>query len=83
MTAKRDDDSTAAGPRVPGSRGTGAAEIDRHMLELLVCPLTRGPLTWDRERSELRSRLGRLAYPVRDGIPILLTSEARQFDDEE
>ena len=53
------------------------------MLELLVCPLTRTELSWDRERSELVSRAARLAYPVRDGIPIMLASEARQLTDEE
>ncbi len=52
-------------------------EIDPKLLELLVCPLTKGNLTYDRERNELVSRLARLAYPVRDGIPILLPSEAR------
>ncbi len=56
-------------------------EIDPKMLELLVCPLTKGNLTWDRDRNELVSRLARLAYPVRDGIPILLPSEARAVED--
>jgi uncharacterized protein YbaR (Trm112 family) len=58
-------------------------ELDPHMLELLVCPLSKGPLVWDAEKSELRSRLARLAYPVRDGIPILLPSEARQLAEDE
>ena len=58
------------------------AVIDPKLLELLACPLTRGPLTYDRERNELVSRLAHLAYPVRDGIPIMLASEARQTDDE-
>jgi uncharacterized protein len=56
-------------------------EIDPKMLELLVCPLTKGNLAYDRERSELVSRLARLAYPVRDGIPILLPSEARVVEE--
>ena len=56
--------------------------IDPKLLELLACPLTRGPLTYDREHNELVSPLAQLAYPVRDGIPIMLTSEARQIDDE-
>jgi uncharacterized protein len=56
-------------------------EIDPKMLELLVCPLTKGNLTYDRTRSELVSRLARLAYPVRDGIPILLPSEARAVEE--
>jgi uncharacterized protein len=57
------------------------AEIDSKMLELLVCPLTKGNLSYDRERNELVSRLARLAYPVRDGIPILLPSEARVVEE--
>lgn len=55
-----------------------AAEIDVKLLELLVCPLTKGPLRWDPERSELICASSGLAYPVRDGIPIMLPSEARQ-----
>lgn len=54
--------------------------IDVKMLELLVCPLTKGPLVWDAERGELISKVARLAYPVRDGIPVLLPSEARTVD---
>ncbi|MER8829728.1 Trm112 family protein [Mesorhizobium sp. M0938] len=53
------------------------ANVDPRLLELLACPLTKGPLTWDPERGELISRVARLAYPVRDGIPIMLPSEAR------
>ena len=56
-------------------------EIDPKMLELLVCPLTKGNLTYDKTRNELVSRLARLAYPVRDGIPILLPSEARTVEE--
>ncbi len=51
--------------------------MDTRLLELIVCPVTKGPLEYDREREELTSRSARLAYPVRDGIPILLESEAR------
>ena len=57
--------------------------MDPKLLELLVYPVTKGPLQYDRERAELTSRSARLAYPVRDGIPILLESEARTFSDEE
>ena len=57
--------------------------MDPKLLELLVCPVTKGPLQYDRERAELVSRSARLAYPVRDGIPILLESEARTLSDEE
>jgi uncharacterized protein YbaR (Trm112 family) len=54
--------------------------IDVKMLELLACPLTKGPLAWDEERCELVSKVAKLAYPVRDGIPVLLPSEARSID---
>jgi hypothetical protein len=57
--------------------------MDTRLLELLVCPVTKGPLDYDREQQELISRSARLAYPVRDGIPILLESEARPLTDEE
>ncbi|MVA96625.1 Trm112 family protein [Nitratireductor sp. CAU 1489] len=56
--------------------------IDRKLLELLACPLTKGPLTFDAERCELVSKAAELAYPVRDGIPIMLPSEARRIDDD-
>ncbi|MEZ5665478.1 MAG: Trm112 family protein [Burkholderiaceae bacterium] len=57
--------------------------MDTTLLELLVCPVTKGPLTLDREKMELVSRSARLAYPVRDGIPVLLEHEARALSDEE
>ena len=60
-----------------------AGEIDRKLLEILVCPLTKGPLTYDRARQELLSAQAGLAYPIRDGIPIMLVDEARSLDDEE
>lgn len=65
-----------------GSRQGRSAEIDVRMLELLVCPLTKGPLQYDAERRELRSRAAGLAYPVRDGIPVMLPSEARRIDED-
>ncbi len=55
--------------------------IDRKLLDLLVCPLTKGPLVYDPEKSELISKSAHLAYPVRDGIPIMLPSEARAIED--
>ena len=55
------------------------AKIDTKLLELLSCPLTKGPLVWDPVASELISKVAKLAYPVRDGIPIMLPSEARQI----
>ena len=54
--------------------------FDRRMLESLVCPLTQGPLSYDAARAELVSKAARLAFPIRDGIPIMLISEARQID---
>ena len=57
--------------------------MDNKLLELLVCPVTKGPLDYDRERQELLSRSARLAYPIRNGIPILLENEARLLSDEE
>ena len=59
------------------------SDLDVRLLELLVCPLTKGALIYDPERKELLSRGGRLAYPVRDGIPVMLPSEARQLEPEE
>ncbi len=57
--------------------------MDPKLLELLVCPVTKGHLDYDRERQELVSRSARLAYPVRDGIPILLEEQARPLSDVE
>lgn len=57
-----------------------ATEIDPRLLEILVCPLTRGPLVYDREKNELISRQAGLAYPIRDGIPVMLPEEARPLD---
>ena len=54
--------------------------VDPKLLEILVCPLTKGPLEYDRERQELVSRKAKLAYPIRDGIPIMLPEEARRLD---
>lgn len=58
-------------------------EVDPKLLEILVCPLTKGPLEYDRERQELISRAARLAFPIRDGIPIMLADEARPLDESE
>lgn len=59
---------------------TNPTKIDPRLLEILVCPLTKGPLTYDRERGELISVKAGLAYPVRDGIPIMLADEARALE---
>lgn len=56
--------------------------IDPRLLEILVCPLTKGPLVYDEEAQELISERAGLAYPIRDGIPIMLVDEARRVDSE-
>jgi len=61
----------------------GPAEIDPKLLEILVCPLTKGPLRYDRAAQELISEEAGLAYPIRDGIPIMLVDEARALRDDE
>jgi uncharacterized protein YbaR (Trm112 family) len=57
--------------------------VDPKLLEMLVCPVTKGPLVYDRERQELVSKSARLAYPIRDGIPVMLEDEARRLTPEE
>jgi uncharacterized protein YbaR (Trm112 family) len=59
------------------------AELDPKLLEILVCPQTKGPLVYRKEAGELLSKKARLAYPIRDGIPIMLVEEARALTDEE
>ena len=54
--------------------------MDPRLLEILVCPVTRGPLEYDRTRNELISRSARLAYPIRDGAPVMLPDEARPLE---
>ncbi|MFT3939842.1 Trm112 family protein [Rhodopseudomonas palustris] len=54
--------------------------VDRKLLDILVCPVTKGPLEFDAARQELISRGAKLAYPIRDGIPIMLPEEARRLD---
>ena len=68
-----DRSMTAAPERLEGT-------VDPKLLEILVCPMTKGPLEYDREAGELISRKGGLAYPVRDGIPIMLVDEARKLE---
>lgn len=57
------------------------SSVDPKLLELLVCPLTKGRLSYDRAQNELVSESARLAYPIRDGVPIMLISEARKIED--
>lgn len=57
--------------------------LDKRLLELLVCPVTKGPLVWRPEAQELWCRASRLAYPVRDGVPVMIEDEARTLSDSE
>ena len=57
--------------------------MDRKLLDILVCPVTKGPLIYDRKNQELLSLSARLAYPIRDGIPIMLEDEARTLSEDE
>ncbi len=66
-----------------GAPGEGSGRVDRRLLEILVCPVTKTALHYDEARQELVSRAAGLAYPIRDGIPIMLREEARPLDDEE
>jgi hypothetical protein len=57
--------------------------MDKKLLEIIVCPVTKGPLIYDKENQELISKSARLAYPIRNSIPIMLEEEARQISEEE
>ena len=63
------------------SRAAGGPGVDPKLLEILVCPVTHKPLIYDRERQELVSEAAGLAYPIRDGIPIMLEDEARRIEE--
>jgi uncharacterized protein YbaR (Trm112 family) len=60
---------------------TPTIDVDPRLLEVLVCPVTRGPLEYDRAKGELISRAAKLAYPIRDGVPIMLPEEARELSE--
>ncbi|HYD44502.1 MAG TPA: Trm112 family protein [Phenylobacterium sp.] len=60
-----------------------ALEVDPRLLEILVCPVSHGRLDYDREKNELVSRAARLAYPIRDGVPVMLPGEARELGEGE
>ena len=57
--------------------------LDKELLDILVCPVSKAPLKWDEARNELICKVSGLAYPVRDGIPVLIEEEARQLSDDE
>ena len=65
----------------PPAHEAAAIEVDPRLLEILVCPLTHGQLEYDRAKGELISRSAKLAYPIRDGVPIMLPEEARELTD--
>ena len=73
--------SDSPSPETPSAEPAPQVPIDPRLLEILVCPLTKGPLEYDRAAGELISRKAGLAYPVRDGIPIMLAEEARALED--
>jgi hypothetical protein len=72
--AMTDDNPASPAPAEP-------TRVDPRLLEILVCPLTRATLSYDKERQELISRAAKLAYPIRDGIPIMLPEEARRLEE--
>jgi uncharacterized protein YbaR (Trm112 family) len=72
---------SAQGPEETTNEGKNQARVDPKLLEILVCPLTKGPLRYDAQANELISDRAGLAYPIRDGIPIMLIDEARRIDD--
>ena len=80
MTEDNNNPDTGS-PQAQGATGT-RHEVDPKLLEILVCPLTKGILDYDRKAQELISRQARLAYPIRDGIPIMLPEEARRVEDD-
>lgn len=73
------DDATTGGE--PGAVAEKPARVERRLLELLVCPVTKAALAYDEARQELISRQARLAFPIRMGVPCLVVSEARHLDD--
>jgi uncharacterized protein YbaR (Trm112 family) len=74
------DSSTPNSPAPPPSPDRPADSVDPKLLEILVCPVTKTPLEYDADKQELISRAAKLAYPIRDGIPIMLPEEARRID---
>jgi uncharacterized protein YbaR (Trm112 family) len=72
-------EDTAASPAAPGTDHG----VDRRLLELLVCPVTKTSLDYDAQRQELVSRVARLAFPIRDGVPMMTVEAARKLDDDE
>lgn len=78
-----DADETQKASKTAQSDDVIAGEVDPRLLEILVCPQSKGPLVWDRARSELLSKKAGLAFAIRDGVPIMLVEEARRLSDDE
>ena len=81
MSEQPSANQASTNPASANQASASHAPVDPKLLELLVCPLSKGPLHYDRARNELVSEQARLAYPIRDGIPIMLVDEARTLDD--
>lgn len=75
-----DTSENSASDSASGAADT-SSDLDPKLLEILVCPVTRGPLVYDRKARELVSKQAGLAFPIREGVPIMLPEEARQLDD--
>jgi len=75
-------DTDAGGGREAGKPAAGSTAVDPKLLEILVCPISKRQLVYDREAGELISETARLAFPIRDGVPIMLVDEARPLDGE-
>ena len=67
----------------PDTSAASSVDVDPRLLEVLVCPVTHGPLIYDRQRQELISQQARLAYPIKDGVPLMLPEEARDLGEGE
>lgn len=76
-----DESETPAADVIPEVPAQTRPHLDRRLLSLLVCPVTRGPLVYDAEAQELISKGAARAFPIHDGIPIMLVDEARELDD--
>lgn len=74
---------TEASDTESSDNATNERKIDRKLLEILVCPLTKGPLIYDEEHQELISRTAGLAFPIRNGVPLMTRESARQLEDKE
>jgi uncharacterized protein len=75
------DAPEGSGGAAPAGEAPASVPLDRRLLEILVCPVTRGPLTYDAERQELVSKGANRAYPIHNGIPVMLVDEARVLED--